>query len=130
MQVAYVYVDASRSKKGAGIGIVIKNSDNIVLKEHKEFLSDMTSNQAEYRALIKALKMCRDMKFKAVKVFSHSELIINQLKGIYKVKNRHLLELFKEVKILEEFFNKVKYYYIPRSINRDAGKLANEAVMA
>ncbi len=130
MQEAYVYVDASRSKNGAGIGIVIKDSENVVLKEYREFLSDTTSNQAEYKALIKALKMCRDMKFKAVKVFSHSELIINQLKGIYKVKNRHLLELFKEVKILEEFFNKVKYYYIPRTFDRYAERLINEDAIA
>ncbi len=130
MQEAHIYVDALQSRKGAGIGIVIKNDENVVLMKYKEFLSNITSNQAEYKALIKALKICKEMKFKVVKVFSHSELIINQLKGIYKVKNRYLLELFKEVKILEEFFNKVKYYHIPRTFNRDADKLASEAVLA
>lgn len=127
-----VYIDgASRGNPGlAGIGIVIVRPKlhKKIIKEYKEFIGIATNNQAEYKALIKALELLRDLGASRAKIFSDSQLLVKQLRGEYKVRNPELKKLFNEVKKREKFFESIEYKHIPREKNYHADKLANEAI--
>src|SRR4030043_148668 len=103
-----IYTDgASRSNPGnAAIGYLISNGKE-VLEEGGEFIGVTTNNQAEYRALIKALKEARKYKPSEVTCYSDSKLMISQLKGEWKIKEPQLRDLHGDVKDLEKGFKKV-----------------------
>ena len=126
-----VYIDgASRGNPGlAGIGIVIVQPKlHKKIMQYREFIGIATNNQAEYKALIKALKLLRDLGASRAKIFSDSQLLVKQLRGEYKVRNPELKKLFNEVKKREKFFESIEYKHIPREKNYHADKLANEAI--
>ena len=125
----YINCDgACRGNPGHGaIGIIIKDENKkTVLKEHKEYIGETTNNQAEYRAVIRALYLAKNFTNKKVFIFSDSKLIINQLTGVYKVKDYKLKKLCLEVKKLEKSVQSVKYTHVKREENIDADRLANE----
>lgn len=126
----YVYADgASRGNPGkAGAGIVITNSHDHVLLQKRCYLGITTNNVAEYRALILALDEAKKLGANTVRIFMDSELIVNQVKGIYKVKSTALKGLFDEVQILLKNFRGYDIIYIKREQNSVADRLANQAI--
>jgi ribonuclease HI len=126
----YIYTDgASRGNPGeAGAGIIIINKDGKVIKKIKKYLGNTTNNVAEYLALIIALKEALKLKGDAVHLFSDSELIVRQIKGIYKVRDRKMRVLFNEVKKLLSKFILYDIICIDRRKNKEADKLANLAI--
>ncbi len=128
-----VFIDgASRGNPGpAGIGIVIRDKRGKSLKEYKEYLgASYTNNQAEYWALVKALELIKKIGRGIVHVFSDSELLVRQMNGVYKVRKRHLQELYQKIRVLEDSFQRVIYTHIRREQNGEADKLANQAIDA
>lgn len=120
---------AARGNPGpAGIGIVIKDAGGVVVREIFEYLGEATNNQAEYKALIAGLAAAAEIGAESVGVFADSELIVNQVKGLYKVKNEGLKPLFDEAKELVRKFKVCNIEYIPREKNKEADKLANIAI--
>jgi ribonuclease HI len=111
-----VYSDGgARGNPGpAGIGIIICDKDGNIRKEHKEFIGISTNNHAEYFAVWKALGMAKSIG-KEVECFSDSRLIVNQLKGKFKVKNPKMREWVSKVKEREKMFRKVSYAHLPRT---------------
>jgi len=126
----YVYIDgASRGNPGeAGIGIVIKDPSGNKIKEHKEYVGKRTNNEAEYLALIKGLHLALSYCKKRVIIVSDSELIVKQRNGQYKTKKKHLKGLASKVGKLQSMFGKVDYKHVERELNKDADRLANEAI--
>jgi len=126
--VAELYVDgASSSNPGnAGIGVVLKVDDRVVENVSKP-IGIATNNVAEYTALIEGLKIALDKGYKRVKVYSDSELVVKQLKGIYRVKDEGLSKLYKHVKELEKRFEKIEIVHINRENNKQADRLAKNA---
>ena len=124
-----IYTDgASRGNPGlAAIGVVIKENGKIV-KELSQTIGTATNNVAEYTALIYALQEALMLKAQTIKVFTDSELMYQQLKGIYKVKTEHIKQLFEQVEHLFKGFASFKITHIPREKNRDADALANKAI--
>ncbi len=127
-----IYSDgASRGNPGpAGIGILICDQRGQVVKEYQEFIGTATNNVAEYRALLKALELARDLLVTEVDCFADSELMIKQLNGEYKVRNQRLNELFLQVRAKEQLFDRISYAHRSREdphIAR-ADKLANHAI--
>ena len=122
----FIYTDAAcKSNPGnAMIAVLIKDNKQNILEKFCEEIKNTTSNQAEYRAVLKgmeaALKHCRNK----IKVFSDNKLLIQQLNRNYRIRNKNLLELIKQIKILELLFDKVEYKYVRRSKNKHAHKLA------
>ena len=110
-----IYTDgASRGNPGnAAIAYVIVERGKI-LESGSEFIGVATNNEAEYKAIIKALKEAKKYKPKKVKCYSDSNLVINQLKGLWKVKAPQLSDFYNEVKNLEKEF-KIEYCHVPRS---------------
>lgn len=112
----------------AGIGAVIKDVAGAVVAEVYEYLGETTNNQAEYQALIAALKRAEKLGGEELQVFADSELMVKQIAGIYKVKNEGIKPLFEEVKQMIKMFKSVSVKHVPREKNREADALANKAI--
>lgn len=125
---AVIYSDgASSGNPGpAGIGAVVIIDDK--KKTISEFIGIATNNVAEYTALLRALEMVKDKGVEEVEIYLDSELIVRQLKGIYKVKNEGLKPLFAKVKKLLEAFGAVEINHVPREMNKEADALSKKAI--
>ncbi len=125
-----IYSDGgSRGNPGpAGIGVVIMNSDGLIIEKISEYVGEMTNNQAEYMALIMGLQEARFCKAKVVHCFLDSELVVKQLNGKYKVRNQNMKPLFVVVQSLIKNFERVKFKHIPRDKNEAADILVNKAL--
>jgi len=120
---------ASRGNPGpAAIGVTIKDENNQLVASLSERLGNTTNNQAEYKALIAGLKKAISLGAQQVTVKSDSELMVKQLQGKYRVKNADLRPLYEEVVKLAYSLGSFKITSIPREQNREADKLANEAL--
>jgi ribonuclease HI len=126
----YLYTDGgARGNPGPGaIGIVLKDSNRKTIMEMGKYLGTCTNNEAEYRALIEGLTLCKEKKADEITCHLDSELIVKQLKGQYKVKNQRLRVLFDKIKNLETKFSTVSYIHIPREKNVEADALVNEVL--
>jgi len=129
---AILYTDgASRGNPGlAGAGFLLLDERKGLLDEGKSFLGERTNNEAEYEALIAGLKLAQRSGCQEVEVRADSQLMVRQLTGQYRVKNKRLIPLVLEVKKLAAAFKKVTYHHVPRAENARADKLANEAIDA
>ena len=125
-----LYTDgASRGNPGpAALGLVILDPDGKVLIEHGEYLGVTTNNQAEYTAIIRALQYAKKFTKDDVHVFMDSELAQRQLTGRYKVKNKDIAARVAEVIRASKAFKSVVYSHIPREKNKQADRMANEAL--
>jgi ribonuclease HI len=118
---------ASRGNPGpSGIGVVIIKNKLIIAK-YNEFIGEKTNNQAEYAALKKALQIASIFDSE-ITVLSDSKLVVYQRKNRYKVRNKQIKTIFREISDLEKQFRAVIYRYIPRAKNRYADFLANQAI--
>ena len=128
-----VWIDgASRGNPGpAGIGVHIEDEDGNVLKDISEYLGDdLTNNQAEYHALVKALKECKTLKADELEVRSDSQLLVRQMDGRYEVRSDNIRDLYTEASGLESSIDGVTYTHVDRESNIRADELANEALDA
>jgi len=132
-----IYTDgASRGNPGkASLGVVFQNEKEQTIKEYAEFLSDnMTNNEAEYQAVIFALKKFKALfgkeiaKTAELEIRSDSELMVKQLRGEYKLVNENIQKFFIEIWNLKIDFKNVKFKQIPREKNKQADLLANQAL--
>ncbi len=120
---------AARGNPGhAGIGAIIRDKDDEVLLSISEYIGEATNNIAEYSALIVSLQALTKFKANEVKIFSDSELLVNQLNGDYRVKNENLKIYFNEAKSLLKTYEKVEISHVERKKNKEADQLANEAI--
>ena len=133
-----VYTDgASRGNPGpSAIGVAICDAKGRALKEYSKAIGKATNNEAEYQAVIFALKKVRALYGKnkirnyEIEIKSDSELLVSQLSGNYKIKKPHIQKLFIEVWNLMIDFGKVNFKSIPREQNKLADDLANQALGA
>jgi len=126
---AHVYFDGgSRGNPGpAGIGWVIVTGDGIVA-EGGQTIGRATNNQAEYEALIRALRVARDYGFDEVDVRGDSELIVKQVRGEWNTNDPDLREHRVTVRELLTAFDDWSLEHVPREINERADELANDAL--
>jgi ribonuclease HI len=112
----------------AGYGVVIKDESGHKVAVLSEYLGHQTNNFAEYQGLIAALEFTLEHGPKALRVISDSELLVRQIKGIYKVKNAVLQDLHARAK---ELIGQLDWFCIDHALrehNREADRLANEAM--
>ncbi|HKK54462.1 MAG TPA: ribonuclease HI family protein [Patescibacteria group bacterium] len=125
-----IYCDGgSRGNPGpAGLGAVIYDEDKNKVFEISEFLGVTTNNQAEYKGVLQAIKKAKELKAKELTFYLDSELIVKQMNGQYRVKNRDLIPLYMEIRkhVLE--FQKVEFNHVRREYNKEADALANMAM--
>ncbi len=125
-----LYVDGScRGNPGeGGAGAIIKDERGRILSKIKQYLGSVTNNIAEYKALILGLQEAGRVGSREVEIYLDSELVANQINGIYRVRDTKLKPLEGEVRGLLQHFVRWKVNYIPREENREADRLAREAV--
>jgi len=120
----------SRGNPGpAGYGVHIRREDGTIV-ELKESLGIATNNVAEYGALLAALRWAAGHGIKALHVQSDSELLVKQMKGLYRVRNPGLQPLYEEARALARQIGRVTFEHVRREFNGDADRLANEAMDA
>jgi len=111
----------------AATGSVIKQGAE-VLWEFGEYIGETTNNQAEYKALIKALEQAKAMGAKKLHCFLDSELLVKQLKREYRVKEPGLQILYLQAYNLAQHFPFISFTHIRRELNKHADRLVNEAL--
>jgi ribonuclease HI len=112
----------------AGYGVVIQDESGKKIVHLSEYLGHQTNNFSEYQGLIAALEYTLQHGPKALKLISDSELLVRQIKGIYKVKNATLQDLHGRAK---ELIAQLEWFAIGHALrehNREADRLANEAM--
>jgi ribonuclease HI len=112
----------------AGYGVVIHDSTGKKVAALSQYLGRQTNNFAEYQALIGALEYAVEHGPKALKVISDSELMVRQIKGIYKVKDPTLRDLHARASQLIRQLNWFDIEHVLRGKNREADELANAAM--
>jgi ribonuclease HI len=112
----------------AGYGVVIQNESGSRVAALSEYLGHQTNNFAEYQGLIAALEYAIKHGPKALKLISDSELLVRQIKGIYKVKNAVLQDLHARAKELIAQLDWFSIGHALREHNQEADRLANEAM--
>jgi len=125
-----VYIDgASRGNPGrAGAGVWITNGEGKRMGEVSQYLGHKTNNEGEYWALLLGLREAERLGGESVHIFTDSELIEKQVKGLYRVKNLNLRALHKRVIQNLKKFTSFEIESIPREQNREADRLANQAI--
>src|SRR2546429_7418617 len=112
----------------AGYGVVIHDEGGRKIATLSQYLGHQTNNFAEYQGLIAALEYAIDNGHKALKEVSDSELLVRQIKGIYKVKNQALKDLHARAK---DLIAKLEWFQIEHALrehNHEADRLANAAM--
>lgn len=122
LEEAKIFTDGgSRGNPGDSAGAyVICNLDDTVVEKSGYYIGMATNNQAEYYGFLKGLERARDLGINKITLFSDSQLVVNQMKGVYKVKNQELAPLHQQVWDVAKSFEKIDFTYIPRELNKDA----------
>lgn len=119
----------SRGNPGpAGYGAVIEDSKGEVVARLSEFLGRQTNNYAEYKGLLAVLEWALANGARQLRVVSDSELMVRQMKGVYKVKNPGLRPLWEEAQRLSRRLEGFEMRHTLRGGNKEADRLANAAM--
>jgi ribonuclease HI len=119
----------SRGNPGpAAYAFVLESADGTVLDARGESIGVATNNVAEYAALVAGLERAAEVGVDELEVVSDSELMVKQMRGEYKVKNRALQDLFLDASRLARKVGRVTYTAVRREHNELADSLVNEAL--
>ena len=121
----------SRGNPGpAAYAFVIEAENGTVLDAHGEAIGTATNNVAEYSALVAGLRRAVELGVTELELRSDSELLVKQMRGEYRVKNRDLQELFFDASRAARAVGRVSYTHVRREHNELADRLVNEALDA
>ena len=112
----------------SGAGAVIYNNNTEICSASIFVGENETNNYAEYKGLILGLQKAIELNIKQLLVIGDSQLIINQMEGLYKCLSPNLIELYEESKKLEQNFDKIIYKHVLRKLNKRADFLSNEGL--
>ena len=119
----------SRGNPGpAAIGGLITDENNEILESFSDFIGTQTNNYAEYTALIKGLEIAVDKNITVLDCYLDSELVVKQVKGIYRVKDITLQTLHKKVIEKAKKFKAINFIHVKRHLNKEADQLVNNAL--
>lgn len=129
---ATVYVDgASRGNPGpAGIGYYIVGENGEVLRRGGEFIGFATSRIAEYYALKEGCEQAIELGLKTVRFVCDNLMMVNQMNGIYRLKNRDLVPIYNDIQVLLLKFEACAFIHVKREMNVEADREANKAIDA
>jgi ribonuclease HI len=119
----------SRGNPGpSAYGVIIRDGSGAIVAKLKKYIGRMTNNVAEYYGLIAALDYAESHAVKAIRIESDSELLVKQMRGLYKVKSEDLRPLFERALKMSKTFESFRIEHVYREQNREADALANEAL--
>ncbi len=121
----------SRGNPGpAASGYVLLTMDDIVIFQGGQYMGITTNNQAEYHALKFGMEEALSRGTRILHVYMDSLLVVNQMKGLYKVKSADLLGVHQAILVLAQKFEGVTYTHVPRELNKLADGMVNETLDA
>jgi ribonuclease HI len=125
-----VFVDGASSGNpgSSGAGMVVFNALGQELFRQSTYLGEMTNNMAEYEAFIRALRHARAENIDNITIYTDSQLLANQISGVYQTKNVRLRRYLEEARLLIRTFGQFRIHHIPREQNGIADSLAKAAV--
>jgi probable phosphoglycerate mutase len=112
----------------AGWGVVVRTETGELVAELMGALPHATNNVAEYQGLVSALEWCAGQGARTVHVQSDSLLLVQQMRGVYKVKHDGLKPLYGKARLLAHNIGTVTFEHVRREQNKDADRLANLAM--
>lgn len=112
----------------AAIGAVLKDEKGTLVATVSEYIGETTNNQAEYKAVIAAIAKAKELGVPNLDFYLDSLLVVEQLNGNYKVKNKDLAPLFVKIYNARLDFKKTTFAYVPREQNKEADALVNLAL--
>ena len=120
---------ASRGNPGpSGIGYCITDAHGRTIEKGGEFIGFATSRVAEYYAMRKGIERALDLGHRTAKFISDSLMVVNQLNGIFRIKNHDIIPIFQDIQELITKFDAVSFVHVPRSQNTVADSEANHAI--
>lgn len=125
-----IYSDGgSRGNPGpSAAGYVVLNYQQQVIAQGGEYLGITTNNQAEYQGVRLGLEKALELKYKRVDFKIDSMLVVNQMKGFYKIKNRELWPIHERIRELMKKFDKVTFNHVAREFNQLADGMVNKTL--
>jgi len=126
--VAHIDGGARGNPGPAGYGAVLEDEQRRRLAELSQYLGHRTNNYAEYVGLIGVLEYAKREGHSALEVRSDSELLVRQMRGVYKVKSPELRPLYERARELSRGLAWFAIEHVAREKNRDADRLANQAM--
>jgi ribonuclease HI len=119
----------SRGNPGpAAYGVYIRDPKGEPVARLKKFIGRMTNNVAEYYGLIAALDYVEAQGIRALRIESDSELLVKQMKGLYKVRSPELAPLYERARKMAAALDSFRIDHVYREQNREADALANQAM--
>jgi probable phosphoglycerate mutase len=109
----------------AGYGVIIRHADGTILDELHGALGVATNNVAEYNGLLAALRWAKEHGHTQVHIRADSLLLVEQMRGNYKVKNAGLQPLHARARLLAYEIGRVTFEHVRRELNKDADRLSN-----
>lgn len=128
MVIAHIDGGARGNPGPAGWGALVQGPAGETLAELSGPLAHATNNVAEYTGLIETLRWCLDNGLNTVHVRSDSLLLVQQMRGVYKVKHEGLKPLHAQARLLAYRIGAVTFEHVRRELNKDADRLANRAM--
>jgi len=127
-----IYSDGgSRGNPGpSAAGYVVVNDRQEVIAEGGEYLGITTNNQAEYQGVRLGLERAAELGYKKIDFKLDSMLVVNQMKGYYKIKNRELWPIHERIRGLMEQFDRVTFTHVNRQFNQLADGMVNKTLDA
>ena len=120
---------ASRGNPGpSGIGWCISDGTGRILEQNGEFIGFATSRVAEYIAMRNAIDRAIELGYKSVRFFSDSLMVVNQLNGIFSIKNQDIIPIYQDIQQKLSQFDAVSFTHISRTLNHIADHEANVAI--
>lgn len=127
----FAYTDgACRGNPGeSGIGIIMKDELGHVVYEGSGYIGTATNNIAEYSALLVCLAKARELSCLRLIVHSDSQLMVRQMVGQYRVKDKTLQQYYRRAQeLLKGASFRFEILHVERELNRDADELANAGI--
>src|SRR5215467_4258286 len=119
----------SRGNPGpAAYGVVIRDARGETVAKLKKYIGRFTNNVAEYYGFIAAMDYAHSHGVRAIRIESDSELMVKQMRGLYKVKSADLQPLYERAQKMSKAFDSFRIDHVYREQNREADALANEAL--
>jgi ribonuclease HI/ADP-ribose pyrophosphatase YjhB (NUDIX family) len=123
-----IYADGgSRGNPGpSASGFVIQDAEERLIFEGGKYLGITTNNQAEYHAVKLALEKALELRPRKISFRLDSQLVVNQLNGVYQIRNRDLWPIHVSIKELVSKFGKVTFTHVRREFNKEADAMVNK----
>ena len=122
-----VYVDGAANQIGSGVGLVLVSPKQITIEKSLRLSFSATNNEAKYEVLLEGMFMVQRMKGKAVKIFSDSRLVVDQVKGELEARDERMQGYLSQIRHLQSGFESFSLLHVPRSGNIHADSLATLA---